>query len=721
MRWVSRRLPPGVRHAAVAARVARLPRAGPTSSTRRAWCAAPRSAATLARRPVVVKLVADEAYERARRSGRFTGSLEEFQAWPGERRDRRAATRPAPRRCAAPRTSSFRARTCATSRSAGGSTRPVISVLPNPAPPLPDAAAPASELRRCARRATGPLLAFAGRLTAQKALGDLLEPRSRAVEGASLLLLGDGPEREALERRGGAARASPTRVRFLGGGDARGRPAAVRRRGRGRALARPGRTSRTPCVEALAVGTPVIATAVGGVPEVVVDGDNGLLVPARDVGRARRGAATDRRTTTTSAPASRRGRPVGGAARRGRRCSRGSRTSCSGRWRGEAALLMVGRTRYALPLSAVARSAKFDALGEELDVRVLGQPGRGRRRARPALHARRAGPPAELDGAAFYALLPVAARPGAPTRTGRTRCSSRARRRRRSRCSGRALARVPHEVVVDVHGDPAAATRLYGSPLRRVARAARRRRSRAARSVAPTASGRSPPFTTRLVRDLGVEPAAEFPAFMDLEPFSRPVGRRRSRRGRSSCSSGCSSATRRSTCSPTRGGSWPAGCRTPQLRLVGPRHDDGRAAQRSSPSSRAACAGIRRSPTPDVARALDERDACCCSPRGRRGSARVVVEALLPRTRRRRQPRRRDPRRRRGRRDRAPRPTRGRRRARRRRSSASSPSRALASLARGCGARVRRAVAGHPRGVRAPRARARRRRLRPDAESGGAR
>ena len=35
-------------------------------------------------------------------------------------------------------------------------------------------------------------------------------------------------------------------------------------------------------VESLAVGTPVIATQVGGVAEVVEDGENGLLVPAGD-------------------------------------------------------------------------------------------------------------------------------------------------------------------------------------------------------------------------------------------------------------------------------------------------------------------------------------------------------------------------------------------------------------------------------------------------------
>ena len=83
---------------------------------------------------------------------------------------------------------------------------------------------------------------------------------------------------------------------------------------------------------------------------------------------------------------------------------------------------------------------------------------------------------------------------------------------------GRRLARVPARIVADIHGDPAAPARLYGSRGRKllapVADAFARhglRRSDGVRTISA--------YTSGLVREAGVEPTAEFAAFMDLEPF----------------------------------------------------------------------------------------------------------------------------------------------------------------------------------------------------------
>ena len=183
-------------------------------------------------------------------------------------------------------------------------------------------------------------------------------------------------------------------------------------------------------------------------------------------------------------------------------------------------MLFVGRTRYRLPLSP-SLAQKFEALGGELDVRVLASalpgsaPGDRTFTLVPPFRVRR------LDGLAFWLAL--------PSRTARL---LRAFRPDAVVCQtaydaaaallARRIARVPARVVVEVHGDWRTSTRLYGSPSRRVlarvgdaVAAAALRRADAVRTVSP--------FTAGLVRALGVEPAADFPAFMDLEPFVGPA------------------------------------------------------------------------------------------------------------------------------------------------------------------------------------------------------
>jgi glycosyltransferase involved in cell wall biosynthesis len=151
------------------------------------------------------------------------------------------------------------------------------SVLPNPAPNVP--ALPDRSELRSERDLNGHVLVFAGRLGPQKAVGVLLEALAD-VPDVTLVIAGDGPERAALERRA-ATLGLDGRVRFLG---AVPRDSVLRLFRAADASVLPSAWENFPhtVVEALAVGCPVIATAVGGIPEVVVDGENGLLVTPGD-------------------------------------------------------------------------------------------------------------------------------------------------------------------------------------------------------------------------------------------------------------------------------------------------------------------------------------------------------------------------------------------------------------------------------------------------------
>jgi glycosyltransferase involved in cell wall biosynthesis len=121
-------------------------------------------------------------------------------------------------------------------------------------------------------------LLFVGRLRLRKGVEVLLHALAALPEAPPLWIAGDGEHRAALERAAAALRLG-ARVRFLG------RASAAEVRGlleRARALVVPSIYEGMPLVvlEAMAAGLPIIASRVSGIPEVVVDGETGWLVPA---------------------------------------------------------------------------------------------------------------------------------------------------------------------------------------------------------------------------------------------------------------------------------------------------------------------------------------------------------------------------------------------------------------------------------------------------------
>jgi glycosyltransferase involved in cell wall biosynthesis len=263
---VSRSRPFPVRYAAVAATGFRLARQADVVYATATYAA---SAVAAAGRPLVAKLVSDPAYERAWRYGLFRGSIEDFSRAPDRRlaalRRLRTASLRRARRVVVP------SRYLAEIAAGWGLDRSRIEVLVNPAPPLRDV--PPAEL-------DDDTLVFVGRLTTQKALPDALRAVA-AVERARLIIVGDGPERATLERLTEEL-GLDGRVTFEG---ARSRDEVLRILAGARAALLSSAWENLPhaAVEALSVGIPVVSTAVGGVPEVVRDDGNGLLVPAGDV------------------------------------------------------------------------------------------------------------------------------------------------------------------------------------------------------------------------------------------------------------------------------------------------------------------------------------------------------------------------------------------------------------------------------------------------------
>lgn len=270
--WLSRSLPKGVVHARALAAIAAHARTSDVVYTTGMF-ARSAAACTLTRTPSVVKLTGDPAFERMRWRGTFTGGLEQFEQSRGLEstvlRALRSGTLRAATRIVCP--SSY----LRDAVIAWGVPAARVTVLPNPVP----RARPID--RDAARRGLGVdgqvLLAFAGRFGPQKAL-DVAIDAVAATEGVTLALAGEGDGAAELRRR---AEPLGERVRFLGP-LSRDKVLELFAASDASVLSSAWENLPHAVLESLAVGTPVLATAVGGVPEIVDDDVNGLLVPSGD-------------------------------------------------------------------------------------------------------------------------------------------------------------------------------------------------------------------------------------------------------------------------------------------------------------------------------------------------------------------------------------------------------------------------------------------------------
>lgn len=148
---------------------------------------------------------------------------------------------------------------------AGGFERGQVTVVPNAIRP---AGAPSTSISQ----RSGFL--YVGRLSPEKGID--VAVRAALEAGVDLSIAGDGPE-------AGRFKVDSVMPRLLG---QLGRDDLMREIAHARAVVLPSlvpENAPMAVLEAMALGTPVIASAIGGIPEQIEDGVQGLLVPPGDV------------------------------------------------------------------------------------------------------------------------------------------------------------------------------------------------------------------------------------------------------------------------------------------------------------------------------------------------------------------------------------------------------------------------------------------------------
>jgi len=179
-------------------------------------------------------------------------------------------------------------------------------------------------------------------------------------------------------------------------------------------------------------------------------------------------------------------------------------------------VLFVSRERFRLPLEG-AQARKWDAIAGAVDHRVLAAAPAGAQRGDDRFRLVGPAKPRLLDGALFYLLLPF--RIARELRVSRADAAIvQGVHEAVAFLLARRLARSQTKLILDVQGDWHETTRLYGSRWRRLLNPLND-------AVAPIATRRADAVktvssqTTGIVRALGVEPVAVFPAYVDAEAF----------------------------------------------------------------------------------------------------------------------------------------------------------------------------------------------------------
>jgi glycosyltransferase involved in cell wall biosynthesis len=227
------------------------------------------AAAAITRKPLVMKIVGDWAWERARNARVGERDMVAFQSRRQPLRFelvkalRSAVSRRADRIIVASR---FFAGVIA----GWGIPAARLAIIPNALDPFPDG--PAKPLPPF----HGRTLVALGRLVPLKRIDALIRWLSER-NGYRLLIVGDGPERSALERL--AVECGVQGRALFAGSVAHARVAGYLRAADAMVVHSAYETFCYSVIEGFLAGVPVVACASGAIPELIDDGESGLLYP----------------------------------------------------------------------------------------------------------------------------------------------------------------------------------------------------------------------------------------------------------------------------------------------------------------------------------------------------------------------------------------------------------------------------------------------------------